>query len=134
MDISSAERHQIENEMLFRRMNEKVGDDLGALDASYIEDKEVYMIRDDDILINFKCECSDENCSVRIPLKLSDYQRIHENRDTFIVLPDHQVDPIEKVVSSTAAYNVVVKNNSTPNPAKGQVLNDTTINNSRVDD
>jgi hypothetical protein len=133
MNISSAERHQIENEMLFRRMNEKVGDDLGALDASYIEDKEIYLIRDDDVLINFKCECSDENCSVRIPLRLSEYQDIHENRDTFIVMPDHQVDPIEKVVSSGPKYNIVVKNNSTPAPAKGKQLNDTSIDNSRID-
>jgi hypothetical protein len=120
MNISSAERHQIENEMLFRRMNEKVGDDLGALDASYIEDKEIYLIRD-------------ENCSVRIPLRLSEYQDIHENRDTFIVMPDHQVDPIEKVVSSGPKYNIVVKNNSTPAPAKGKQLNDTSIDNSRID-
>jgi hypothetical protein len=134
MGISSAERHQIENEMLFRRMNEKVGDDLGALDASYIDDKEIYLIRDDDVLINFKCECSDENCTVRIPLKLSEYQEIHENRDTFIVMPDHQVDPIEEVVSSGPNYNVVIKHNSTADPAAGQALHDTTIDNSPTDD
>jgi hypothetical protein len=131
MDISSAERHQIENEMLFRRMNEKVGDDLGALDASYIEDKDIYLIRDDDILINFKCECSDENCSTRIALKLSEYQNIHEDRDTFIVMPHHQVDPIEKVLWSGSEYNIVMKNNSTADPVKGKILNDTTIDNSR---
>jgi hypothetical protein len=129
MHISTAERHQIENEMLFRRMNEKVGDDLGALDASYIESKEVYLIRDDDILINFKCECSDESCVVRIPLKLSNYQSIHEDRNTFIVLPDHQVDKIEKVLWSGADYNIVVKNNSTPDPVAGKMLHDTKIDN-----
>lgn len=133
MDISSAERHQIENEMLFRRMNEKVGDDLSALDASYIEDKEIHLIRDDDVLINFKCECSDESCSIRIPLKLSEYQSIHEERNTFIVIPYHQVDPIEKVLWSGADYNIVMKNNSTATPKAGKLLNDTTIDNSRVD-
>jgi hypothetical protein len=114
-------------------MNEKVGDDLGALDAQYIEDKEIYLIRDADILINFKCECSDENCSIRIPLKLSDYQHIHKDRDTFIVLPQHQVDPIEKVLWSGAEYNVVLKNKSTTDPVKGKLLNDTRIDNSRLD-
>ncbi|CAN5166003.1 hypothetical protein BH09PAT3_BH09PAT3_1750 [soil metagenome] len=129
--MSSAERHQIENEMLFRRMNEKVGDDLGALDASYIEDNEIYLIRDDDVLINFKCECSDENCSVRIPLKLSEYQSVHVDRNTFIVMPDHQVDPIEKVITANPKFNVVMKNNSTPDPIAGKILNDTTIDNSQ---
>ncbi len=130
MNISAAEHSQIENEMLFRRMNEKVGDDLGALDASYIERNEIYLIRDEDLLINFKCECSDENCSVRIPLKLSEYQHIHIDRNTFIVRPDHEVDPIEKILSVHKTYSVVRKNNSTAEPHMGKKLNITTIDNS----
>ncbi len=130
MGISSAERHQIENEMLFRRMNEKVGDDLGALDASYIVSNEIYLIRDEDLLINFKCECSDENCSQRVPIKLSEYQSIHIDRSTFIVMPDHQVDPIEEVIKAGPLYNVVRKNNTTRAPKLGSKLNDTTIDNS----
>lgn len=127
MRISTAERRQIENEMIFRRMNEKVGDDLGALDAMHIADGNIHLIRDEDILLRFKCECSDENCNARIPLTLSEYQRIHENRDTFIVKINHQVDPIEKIISTEHEYHVVKKNNSIPEP--GEDLNDTTINN-----
>ncbi len=66
MNISVAERRQIENEMIFRRMNEKVGDDLGALDAMHIEDGNPQLIRDEDTLLMFKCECSDEECNERI--------------------------------------------------------------------
>lgn len=128
MSISNAERRQIENEMIFRRINEKVGDDLGALDAMHIEDGNTHLIRDEDLMLRFKCECSDENCSVRIPMLLSEYQSIHTDRDTFIVLPDHQVDPIEKIVRKSAAYSIVKKNNSTPEPSND--LNDTVINNS----
>lgn len=129
MSISHAERRQIENEMIFRRTNEKVGDDLGALDAMHIEDGDVHLVADADLLLRFKCECSDENCSERIPMQLNEYQEIHTNRDTFVVMPDHQVDPIEKVLKKTADYNVVKKNNSTPEPT-GE-LNSTTIDNSR---
>lgn len=127
MNISTAERRQIENEMIFRRKNEKVGDDLGALDAMHIEDGNPQLIRDEDILLHFKCECSDEQCYERIAIKLSEYQEIHVNRDTFIVRLKHQVDPIEKVIKTTEEYNVVMKNNSTPEP--GKELNDTEINN-----
>ncbi len=127
MSISVAERRQIENEMIFRRMNEKVGDDLGALDAMHIEDVNPQLIRDEGILLMFKCECSDEECDERISLKLSDYQEIHVNRDTFIVKLKHQVDPIEKVIKNASEYNVVMKNNSTPEPGKD--LNETAINN-----
>lgn len=123
-----AERRQIENEMIFRRKNEKVGDDLGALDAMHIADDNPHLIRDEDMLLLFKCECSDENCDRRIPLKLSDFQAIHTNRDTFIVMPNHQVDPIERIVRKESKYSVVKKNNSTPDPGKD--LNDTMIDNS----
>jgi hypothetical protein len=127
MSISNAERRQIENEMIFRRINEKVGDDLGALDAMHIEDGNVHLIKNEDIMLRFKCECSDENCVVRIPMLLSEYQEIHTDRDTFIILPNHQVDLIEKIVKEYPAYNVVKKNNSTPEPSDD--LNETIINN-----
>lgn len=123
MSISLTERRQIENEMIFRRANEKVGDDLGSLDAMHIEDDNPELIRDDATLIHFKCECSDEDCDARIPIKLSDYQKIHENRDTFIIKLKHQVNAIEKVIQSEDSYSVVEKNNSTAEP--GEALNKT---------
>lgn len=128
MHISTAERRQIENEMIFRRVNEKVTDDLGKLDAHHIEDGHIDLMWDQTILLKFRCECSDENCDARIPLQLGSYEDIHRNRDAFIVKQDHQVDPIEKVIAVEKEYNVVVKNNSTPEP--GKELNETTINNS----
>lgn len=128
MSITKAERRQIENEMIFRRMNEKIGDDLDALDAMHIEDGNLHLVSDEDLILHFKCECSDENCNIRIPLLQSEYQKIHTNRDTFIVMPNHQVDPIETVLKETTKYNVVKKNNSTPEPS--DELNDTVINNS----
>ncbi len=129
MGISHAERRQIENEMIFRRINEKVGDDLGALDAMHIEDGNIGLIGDADILLNFKCECSDENCDVRIAVPLSEYKYIHTNRDTFIVALDHQVDSIENILRKTKTYAVVKKNNSTAEP--NDTLKDTDTDNSK---
>jgi hypothetical protein len=127
MSISKSEQKQIENEMIFRRVNEKAGDGLDALDAMHIEDDNPQFIRDDDTLLQFNCECSDENCDARIPIQLSIYKTIHENRSTFIVKPDHQVDPIEEVIKKTKEYNVVRKNNTTPEP--NDKLKDTSIDN-----
>jgi hypothetical protein len=118
MNISVTEKRQIENEMIFRRKNEKVGDGLGAIDAMHIKDGNPELIGDEDMLLHFKCECSDEACDERIALKLSTYQEIHVNRNTFIVKPKHQVESIEKVIKTTPKYNVVMKNNSTPEPGK----------------
>ncbi len=128
MGISRAERRQIENEMIFRRINEKVGDDLGALDAMHIEDGNLNLLADEDILLKFKCECSDENCDDRIEIALSEYKYIHTNRDTFVVKPNHQVDHIEDIIKKTATYTIVKKNNSTPEP--NDTLKDTLIDNS----
>lgn len=127
MDIPLSERRQIENEMIFRRVNEKVGDDLDSLDAMHIEDNDIHLIRNDDLLLHFKCECSDEDCDARIPIKLSDYRKIHENRDAFIIKLKHQVNAIEKVILTADNYSVVEKNNSTAEP--GNTLNTTSINN-----
>jgi hypothetical protein len=128
MDIPLSERRQIENEMIFRRVNEKVGDDLGSLDALHIEDDNPELIWDDAVLLNFKCECSDEDCAARIPVKLSVYNKIHENRDAFIIKLKHQVDEIEAVILTESDYCVVQKNNTTAEP--GDSLNTTTIDNS----
>jgi FPC/CPF motif-containing protein YcgG len=128
MSISHAERRQIENEMIFRRINEKVGNDLDALDVLHEQEGNPELMRDQDLELDFKCECSDENCTTRIAVPLTEYQTIHENRDTFIVMPNHQVDPIEKIFKSTPTYSVVVKNHSTAEPS--DELNTTTIDNS----
>jgi hypothetical protein len=116
MKIPAEERRQIENEMLFRRINEKVGADLDALDAMHREDGNLHLVRDADLLLSFRCECSDEHCTDRIPMKLSEYQKIHTERSTFIVRPGHQVDSIEKVLEETDEYTVVKKNHTTPEP------------------
>jgi hypothetical protein len=126
--ISKAEQRQIENEMIFRRLNEKVGTDLDKLDAMHLEDGSLNLLHDDNVLLRFKCECSDENCDVRIPLRLSIYRKIHVDRNTFIVKTDHQVDLIEKVIIKEDGYNVVKKNNSTPEP--DDLLKVTNIDNS----
>lgn len=128
MDMPISERRQIENEMIFRRANEKIGDDLDELDAALIDDGHPELMRSADLLLYLECECSDENCNARIPIELSVYQTIHENRDAFIIKLRHQVENIEKVIRTEADYSVVEKNNSTAEP--GKLLNKTTIDNS----
>jgi uncharacterized FlgJ-related protein len=128
MGISITEQRQIENEMIFRRINEKVGTDLDDIDKQHIAEGNPHLVHDDNLLLHFKCECSDENCDARIKMKLSVYRKIHENRDAFIIKLKHDVKPIEKVILAESNYCVVQKNNSTPEP--GDKLNITTIDNS----
>lgn len=128
--MSLSEHRQIENEMLFRRENEEVGDALEDLDAIHIENDKPDLVWDDDAQISFKCECSDENCEQRIPLELSAYKDIHKDRSAFIVKPGHQVEAIEEVINKNANYSVVRKDKKIPEPDPGETLNDTPIDNS----
>jgi hypothetical protein len=128
MNISNAERRQIENEMIFRRTNEKVVDGLAALDAMHVEDGHSDLVGDEDLLLRFRCECSDENCMERISMLLSEYKKIHTDRKSFVVLPNHQVDAIEEVIRVSPTYSVVRKDTTVPEPDGG--LHKTDIDNS----
>ena len=128
MDMPLSERRQIENEMIFRRSNEVIGKKLDEIDANHRDDGNPELVRNEDLLLHFRCECSDENCDARIPIKLSIYQKIHSNRDAFIIKLKHQVEAIEKVILTEDDYSVVEKNNSTAEP--GKLLNKTSIDNS----
>jgi hypothetical protein len=91
---------------------------LDQLDADYIEEGNPKLVRSDDLVLQFRCKCSDDNCKARILSKLSVYQKIHLNRDNFIIRHDHQVDSIEKVLIAEDTYSVVKKNKSTTAPGK----------------
>jgi len=130
MDMSSRERRQIENEMIFRRANERIGHDLDELHADFIEEGHPELARNTDLLLHLRCECSDENCDARIPIKLSVYQTIHENRNAFIIKLKHQVEAIEKVIKTEDDYSVVEKNKSTAEP--NNTLNVTSVDNSKT--
>jgi thermostable 8-oxoguanine DNA glycosylase len=125
--MSVTERRQIENEMIFRRINEQVGINLDTIDAMHIEDGNPQLVRHNDMSLEFKCECSDENCDIRIPMTLDTYRDIHINRNHFIVKANHQIDAIEKVIVEREDYYVVKKNKSTSEP--GDMLNKTMIKN-----
>ncbi len=130
MTLPVEERKQIENEMLFRRANEKIGSDLDEIDLLHISDGNPHLVRSDDLLLNFKCECSDENCSERIAIKLTLYRQIHLDRSAFIIRPNHEVRPIEKVIATYESYSIVKKNNVKPEPRANAFFNDTGIDNS----
>lgn len=125
--MTTSERRQIENEMIFRRANEQVSDGLDELDAMHAEDNNPELMRKDDIQLEFMCECSDEKCKERVTILLSVYQKIHEDRDCFVIRVGHQVEEIEEIVSTGPDYSVVRKNKTIAEP--GPNLNKTDTNN-----
>lgn len=128
MNMSISERRQIENEMIFRRSNEKVVAVIEELDSMHVEQGNPDLVTEDDLALHFNCECSDENCTERIILALDEYQQIHADRKSFIVKPGHEVTAIEEVVRTENNFSVVRKLAVVANP--GTELNETSVDNS----
>jgi hypothetical protein len=39
--------------------------------------------------IPFLCECADDSCLESIELNVSEYERLHESADVFVIIPGH---------------------------------------------
>lgn len=126
--LSVSQRRQVENEVVFRQMNEKVQKSLKKLDKMAKEEGYEPDLPIDDMQLNFYCECADENCRQRIPLSLKKYQELHKNRRQFIVIPGHEVSAIERVIAKKRTYTEVEK--TIAPPIGVSALNSTNINNS----
>jgi hypothetical protein len=116
-----------ENEVVFRDMNKRALDYIDELNDIADGDKATEFLRFDDALLHFYCECADENCHERIPIKPSQYNKIHENNSHFVILPEHQVGGLEKVVKKLVDYYVVEKYLEPPEAANR--LHETDIDN-----
>ena len=82
--------------MLFRDLNEQVEFVAGPLD------------RDGDTF-EFFCECSDVDCTLRLPITLNVYEGVRSDPTLFVVAPTHSRTEIEDVLRRTDAYQIVKK-------------------------
>jgi hypothetical protein len=92
---------QVKNEVLFRKLNERVqavAEDLALDDFVVGEDREDYL-----------CECADDTCFERVTLTRAEYERVRESAIQFVVVPGHVVTDIETVVEGHARFAVVQK-------------------------
>jgi hypothetical protein len=81
-------------EALFRDVNERIAESAERFDAAESE---------------FVCECSDPDCTHRVSASLAEYEQVREEPTTFLVLPGHEEDDIERVVSDRGRFRVVEK-------------------------
>lgn len=117
-----------ENEVVFREYNERIQRGFDELAKLAEEEGRSDLVFEDDLPLQFYCECSDEDCRERLLLKPSEYAQIHDKRTRFIVVKGHQTDAIEQVVRETTRYSIVQKIVNVP--ATATKLNTTTLNNS----
>jgi hypothetical protein len=118
MKRKEAERRMLKNEVVFRRKNRAVQKGLDDLVALAQDEGQEELIDPGLAKLHFFCECADENCRERIVLRAQTYKAAHANAKRFIVLPNHAIADIEKVIKTTASYSIVEK---FMKPPKGSV-------------
>jgi hypothetical protein len=117
----------MENEVVFRKYNESIGQHFAELRRVAKEDDQESMFSMTDQPLQFYCECSDENCSQRVTIKPSIYKDIHKNRRIFVTVCGHETSSIEHTVVKKSDYCIIEKY-KTPNPDVTE-LKDTPIDN-----
>lgn len=94
--MDAREKRLAENEAIFRDVNER------------IEEAAALWPRDEHVF-EFFCECSNSDCTLSLPMTLSEYEGVRADPTQFVVAPGHELPEIETVVVRKGAYQVVRK-------------------------
>jgi hypothetical protein len=84
------------NEALFREVNEQI--------RSLADDESA-----DGNSITVVCECGDADCTERVELLLSEYERIRSDSLLYVVTRGHNIPAVERVVERRDGWEIVRK-------------------------
>jgi 23S rRNA A1618 N6-methylase RlmF len=88
------EERIIENEKLFREVNERVAQIQKSFSGPDPE---------------WVCECGDETCFEKVVVSIEEYEQVRRRGDWFVILPGHEKPDIERVVREDGGFLVVEK-------------------------
>jgi hypothetical protein len=94
--MDAREERLAQNEVLFRDVNERI-EQVAVRQGS------------DPHVFEFLCECSNLDCSLRLPLTLAEYETVRADPASFVVAPGHELPEIEDVVRQTDRFQIVRK-------------------------
>lgn len=95
--VDAREERLVNNETMFRRINERIEEIAQAQGSA---DGHTY---------EFLCECSNADCTLRVPLSSTAYESVRRDPAQFVVARGHELPEIEVVVFRTHDYQVVRK-------------------------
>jgi hypothetical protein len=84
----------VRNQMLLREVNDRIAEIVSA---------------DGDAPAEFVCECSNDDCAETLPLSLLAYKGIRSSANLFVVLRDHEIPEVDRVVEEHERFNLVEK-------------------------
>ena len=82
--MDAREERLAKNEIVFRDVNERI-EDMAVAQAQLLRDE-----RD----LGFLCECSNVDCTLRLPMRLDTYERVRSDPTLFLVAPGHELPEI----------------------------------------
>ena len=59
------------------------------------------------------CECGNLDCELLIAISVSEYDEVHQDPRRFVVVKDHVIPDVERVVAETERFTVVEKREGT---------------------
>ena len=89
------------NEALFREVNERIAETAERFDADEA---------------SFICECADSACTVRVDVAMEDYEGVRKDGATFLLVPGHEDQRVESVVTVVDEHAVVEKHDPVVEP------------------
>jgi hypothetical protein len=94
--VDAREERLARNEVLFRNVNEQIEE----IAAPQGQDAHIF---------EFVCECSNIDCTLRLPMTLAVYEEVRSDPTRFLVAPGHELPEIETVVARAKGYQIVTK-------------------------
>ncbi len=85
-------------EALFRDVNERIAESAQRFEAESTE---------------FVCESADANCTHRLEVTLDEYEEVRADGTTFMLVPGHEHEDIERVIDKRGRFWIVEKMQST---------------------
>lgn len=99
--VSKRDERLAQNEVMFRRVNERLVADLQARRDGGSQELEIV------------CECSDRDCLKVLRIEVVEYEWLRLNPRRFAVLPGHEAPAVEDVVERHDRFVVVEKHAET---------------------
>lgn len=84
------------NEAIFRTVNEQIR----GLHQGFGEDEGTMTVI---------CECGDADCTERLEVPVSEYERVRSDSRHYVIASGHEIPDVETVVEQTERYDVVQK-------------------------
>jgi hypothetical protein len=91
------ERRRLQNQTLFRDVNERILEIGSALDRDEVHPAP----------LEFFCECGNAGCTARLRLDVAEYREVRGHPERFIVAHGHADEDLEQVVEVRDGYDVV---------------------------